>query len=326
MFEIYLSRLRYNYNNFEHIENWNHSHIVIISRFIIQRNITFQSFNRTVDGSFISRSLLTRELKRASKEYPVVGERARPYICNYSFCCRKARCRLSLSVLHGLYTGQRFQTIQFLRAYTYSSSVSFPSNSPTSISLLSRKLWRRLEYIFRFSVVSELRRNENVTAIRKIQSGWPVPFHARNSLSLSLSSFSGIFERFSLEAAINLAARNPRPCVCTITLSLPTLCKFLATDYGNVIETQLEISILPRVKTNYFEFLSWIDIFFFNFEKVWIRVCEARNEIIEWIYVWYVDEDVKFIICEVQNNWDDSFQKNSKFLQFNNILFDTDWS
>lgn len=80
------------------------------------------------------------------------------------------------------------------------------------------------------------------------------------------------------------------------------------------------------MKTNYFEFLSWIDIFFFNFEKVWIRVCEARNEIIEWIYVWYVDEDVKFIICEVQNNWDDSFQKNSKFLQFNNILFDTDWS
>lgn len=195
MFEIYLSRLRYNYNNFEHIENWNHSHIVIISRFIIQRNITFQSFNRTVDGSFISRSLLTRELKRASKEYPVVGERARPYICNYSFCCRKARCRLSLSVLHGLYTGQRFQTIQFLRAYTYSSSVSFPSNSPTSISLLSRKLWRRLEYIFRFSVVSELRRNENVAAIRKIQSGWPVPFHARNSLSLSLK-FLGDFRTF----------------------------------------------------------------------------------------------------------------------------------
>lgn len=93
------------YNNFEHIENWNHSHIVIISRFIIQRNITFQSFNRTVDGSFISRSLLTRELKRASKEYPVVGERARPYICNYSFCCRKARCRLlpfgATRIIHG---------------------------------------------------------------------------------------------------------------------------------------------------------------------------------------------------------------------------------
>lgn len=93
------------YNNFEYIENWNHSHIVIISRFIIQRNITFQSFNRTVDRSFISRSLLTRELKRASKEYPVVGERARPYICNYSFCCRKARCRLlpfgATRIIHG---------------------------------------------------------------------------------------------------------------------------------------------------------------------------------------------------------------------------------
>ena len=69
--------------------------------------ITFQSFtvtNRTVDGSFISRSgsLLTRELKRASKEYPAVGKRARPYIYNYSFCscCRKAWCRLSLSVLY----------------------------------------------------------------------------------------------------------------------------------------------------------------------------------------------------------------------------------
>lgn len=56
---------------------------------------------------------------------------------------------------YGLHTGQRFQTIQFLRAYTYTfRSVSFPSNSPISISLLSRKLWRRLEYIFRFSVPS----------------------------------------------------------------------------------------------------------------------------------------------------------------------------
>lgn len=42
---------------------------------------TFQSFtviNLSVDGSFISRSgsLLTREVKRASKEYPVVGEKS----------------------------------------------------------------------------------------------------------------------------------------------------------------------------------------------------------------------------------------------------------
>lgn len=50
-----------------------------------------------------------------------------------------------------LYTGQRFQTIQFLRAREHvhvSFGVFSFQLSAISISLLSRKLWRRLEYIY----------------------------------------------------------------------------------------------------------------------------------------------------------------------------------
>lgn len=103
--------------------------------------------SRTVDGSFISRSesLLTRELKRASKEYPAVGKRAQPYIYNYSFFVSQSLgADYSLSVLYlRIIHGSKIPNNSFARIHIYTRArfVSFPCNSPTIlISLLSRKL------------------------------------------------------------------------------------------------------------------------------------------------------------------------------------------
>lgn len=138
-----------------------------------------------------------------------------------------------------LHTGQRFQTIQFLRAYTYTfRSVSFPSNSPISISLLSRKLWRRLEYIFRFSVLrvpQEWKRSGDPENSERLTR----TFHAIPSLK-----FLGDFRTFLAWSGHQLGhAQSSTVCLHDYTFpSKHTLCKFLASDYGNVIETQLEIS------------------------------------------------------------------------------------
>lgn len=181
---------------------------------------------------------------------------------------------------------------------------------------------------------SEFRRNENVAAIRKIQSGWPVPF----TLAIPSLKFLGDFRTFLAWSGHQLGhAQSSTVCLHDYTFpSKHTLCKFLASDYGNVIETQLEISgsILSRVKINYFEFvtsfLNWY--FFYYYAEFWEslnsslnrseHVCEAK---------W--DNWMKICIMRISNlsfmksNWYKIiemivFKRILNFYNLNNILFD----
>lgn len=233
----------------------------------------------------------------------------------------------------GLYTGQRFQTIQFLRAYTYTfRSVSFPSNSPISISLLSRKLWRRLEYIFRFSVLrvpQEWKRSGDPENSERLTR----TFHARNSLSQVSRGFSNV-------SRLKRPSTWPRAILDRLfaRLHFPFEAHSLQISGQRLRQcnrnSAWNIGILSRVKINYFEFvtsfLNWY--FFYYYAEFWEslnsslnrseHVCEAKWD--NWIKICIIRmSNLSFM----KSNWCKIidmivFKRILNFYNLNNILFD----
>lgn len=234
---------------------------------------------------------------------------------------------------YGLYTGQRFQTIQFLRAYTYTfRSVSFPSNSPISISLLSRKLWRRLEYIFRFSVLrvpQEWKRSGDPENSERLTR----TFHARNSLSQVSRGFSNV-------SRLKRPSTWPRAILDRLfaRLHFPFEAHSLQISGQRLREcnrnSAWNIGILSRVKINYFEFvtsfLNWY--FFYYYAEFWESLDSSLNRF-EHVCEAKWDNWIKICIMRMPNlsfmksNWCKIiemivFKRILNFYNLNNILFD----
>lgn len=95
---------------------------------------------------------------------------------------------------------------------------------------------------------SEFRRNENVAAIRKIQSGWPVPF----TLAIPSLKFLGDFRTFLAWSGHQLGhAQSSTVCLHDYTFpSKHTLCKFLASDYECNRNSAWNIGIDPSAREN----------------------------------------------------------------------------
>lgn len=138
------------------------------------------------------------------------------------FLCRKAWAPITLfrCFTYGLYTGQRSRTIRFLRAHTHIHvhvSCLFLATPPPFWFLYCPGNFDDAWNIFRFSeprVPEEWKRSDDPENSERLTR----TFHAFAIPSLE---FLRDFRTFlSLGVAINLATRDPRPCVCTITLSL----------------------------------------------------------------------------------------------------------
>lgn len=216
------------------------------------------------------------------------------------FLCRKAWAPITLfrCFTYGLYTGQRFQTIPS-RAYTYTHvhvSCLFLATPPPFWFLYCPGNFDDAWNIFRFSeprVPQEWKRSDDPENSERLTR----TFHAFAIPSLE---FLRDFRTFlSLGVAINLATRDPRPCVCTITLSLrrrPLFANFWPPRRGCNRNSAWNIDPFARENELFRVFLPVVEsLFFSNLRKFGF---------VRWLNKFMydiVDADVEILVQEIRN-------------------------